>query len=80
LPGHVESLSHELCEKAWSIFRHRKTGKHPTSLREQASDPIVEPRPTSCPRIRRRRGASHEPHSRFSIPWETAEGEVRNGK
>ncbi len=41
--GYVESLTQELCEKAWSIFQGiEKTGKHPDfDAANKSSDPVI---------------------------------------
>lgn len=41
--GYVESLTHELCERAWSIFQGiEKTGKHPEfDAANKTSDPVI---------------------------------------
>ncbi len=41
--GYVESLTHGLCERAWSIFQGiEKTGKHPDfDAANKASDPVI---------------------------------------
>lgn len=41
--GHIESLTHDLCERAWTIFQGiEKTGKPPEfNTKNKSSDPII---------------------------------------